>query len=154
MDVWGERALLPACADCDGLLVMKRVGVVLMVMMTGMGMAQSKLPLLQQLTKEPPAKVDRGLEMGDGLLRGLDGYTTHHVIAAGGYEKDPLMPNTSNRAAIGAAQAGYGMLIVGGSRWLRSKGHPKLARALVVADLVSEGIAVGNNVNVIKGMKR
>jgi len=51
-----------------------------------------------------------------------------------------------------AFQAGAGFLVLGGSRWLEKKGHPKWARALLIADILSEGIAVGQNL-AIRGDK-
>lgn len=95
-----------------------------------------------------PTRVRFALEAADGLLRGLDGYTTHRLLSdpcGCHYEIDPIAPPTGNPAAQAAFQAGAGFLVVGGSRWLERRGHPKWARALLIADIVSEGIAVGNN---------
>jgi len=103
-----------------------------------------------------PSRLRFALESTDTLLRGLDAYTSHKLFSDPCHcyhEMNPIAPPTGHAAAQIAFQSGAGFLVMGGSRWLERRGHKRWARAVLIADIVSESIAVGNNF-VVAGMKQ
>lgn len=97
-----------------------------------------------------PNWVDRTLISSEITLRILDAQSTHRFEnnpCACFHEMDPIAPNAKEWAPTIAFQAAAGAAVIVGYKLLKRHGHPKLARALLIADIVDESIAVGNNYN-------
>lgn len=85
--------------------------------------------------------VDVGLRWGDVLTTRqfmLNPCNCHHEI-------NPIAPHTPGWAEQVSFQMGMALVVNGGSSWLRRKGHRKLARIVVIADIASETWALQNN---------
>lgn len=97
--------------------------------------------------------IDFSLYAGVIATRITDYISTESVLAAGGREL--LLPKflVSNRPMFAAFSIGSGMGEIYASRLLR-KAHPKMARYILIGDIVSAGVvAVHNEAIVPRKMK-
>src|ERR1700743_443530 len=110
----------------------------------------------QSLPRAPPAIhrpwVDYGLTGIDTGLRIADTHTSYVLFnnpCRCFHEIDPIAPKGRGIKQIAGFQIAAGLAVNAGAELLRRKNHPKWARALLVADIVSESIAVGRNASFI-----
>jgi hypothetical protein len=76
------------------------------------------------------------------LLRGGDSVTTASILAHGGHESNPLLPqNPALNLTITSAE---GTATIYAIHRLYAT-HPKLARVMAIAGIVAEGYAVQHN---------
>jgi hypothetical protein len=103
----------------------------------------------QALPDHPkPRTVDFALYAADVTVRSLDIASTHKLLADPCHcykELDPVAPHTANPAILTAFQYGAAAGIIFGTRYFERHGHKRIARALLIADIVSESVAVGRN---------
>src|ERR1700743_699887 len=96
--------------------------------------------------------VDYGLTGIDTGLRIADTRTSYVLFnnpCRCFHESDPIAPKGRGIKQIAGFQIAAGLAVNAGAEFLRRKNHPKWARALLVADIVSESIAVGRNASFI-----
>ena len=93
-------------------------------------------------------KVDLVLYAADSTIRSLDIVSTHALLASPCkcfYETDPMAPGSRDVLPQAAFHYGMTAAVIVGHRMLERHHHARLARLLIVADLVSETWAVQNN---------
>jgi hypothetical protein len=93
-------------------------------------------------------KVDFALYAAEATVRSLDLVSTHALLTAPCkcfYEADPIAPGGRDVVPQVAFHSGVSAAIIVGHRELVRHRHPRLARLLIVADIVSETWAVQNN---------
>ena len=93
-------------------------------------------------------KTDRFLITTDINLRAADAITSHNLFTNPCHcfnEGDPIAPNSGNWGKQILFQSAMSALVIGGSRFLVHKHHPKWAKTLLILDIIDEGIAAGNN---------
>lgn len=113
----------------------------------------AKLPAIQRYNPfrvQGGGAFDRHLFQADALLRLGDSITTHRTVFDGTgrfSEADPIAPGENHSVAlVYIYQLSAHVAIIQGHNLLVRHHHAKLARALVVADVVMEAYTVGQNV--------
>src|ERR1700743_3655730 len=89
--------------------------------------------------------IDTGLRIADTRTS----YVLFNTPCRCFHEIDPISPKGKGIKQIAGFQIAAGLAVNAGAELLRRKNHPKWARALLVADIVSESIAVGRNASFI-----
>jgi len=98
--------------------------------------------------KPKTAIVDHVLMGVDVGMRWGDVVTTRQFMLSEchcNHEMNPIAPHTPGWGEQVAFQMGMAAVVYEGSSWLRRRGHRKLARVLIIADIASETWAVQNN---------
>lgn len=97
-------------------------------------------------------KLTIALFTADGLLRGLDAYSTHRLLSDPCrcfVERDPIAPHTSNWGAQIAFQGSMFVLVNGSAYLLNRHHHERWAKAILLIDIASEGVATTNNLHLL-----
>lgn len=124
-----------------------KAGIILTWFVFGIIVGQSQEPLIRK-PETFNTKFVIALFSADATVRALDGYTTVKLLndpCRCYKESDPIAPKGGSIAAEAGFQAGALAAVYGGAWLLNRHGHHKLARTLLMLDVVSESYAVGRN---------
>jgi hypothetical protein len=144
------RGRLQKDADCFNF---KRVAILLVFISLAMAGGAQELPSAPTPHNHPIGRLEASLLAADAAVRLGDGVTTYRFLSDPCrcyHEIDPIAPHSANAAKIAAFQvASWGGVAVG-ERWLRRRGHSRLALALQVGDIAMEGYWVQSNARLVQ----
>lgn len=112
-----------------------------------------KISPKQSLTTLEVGNLDENLYRFDSLLRVGDSVTTHmflHDPCKCFVEVDPVAPNDGRWTSIMVFQTASSSAIWSSHNLLITHGHRRIARMVLLADIISESYAVGHNAYIIK----
>lgn len=112
-----------------------------------------KISPKQSLTTLDKGNFDDNLYRTDTLLRIGDSITTHlflHNPCKCFYEVDPIAPSDGKWTSIFLFQATASSAIWSSHNLLIAHGHRRIARLVILADIISESYAVGHNAYILK----
>lgn len=114
----------------------KPIAISLLAMCASMAFGEQPKPITKP--------VDFALYAGVMATRTMDYVTTERLLTAGGHEL--MLPSglVANKPAFAVFSIGSGIAEVYASRRLRVH-HPKLARYVLMGDMITAGIVAGHN---------